>query len=185
MSDPFDAFDAFESFEPPPAAPPRRWAKPPRAASKPERPTPPERASAAPSAPAPDALGPDRDETDLTTFRAVALPELRAAADRLGHRGHDADIQTRLDPEDPRFVLRFRPDAGPLAGLAVGPRDYARFELRFGREPNTGVQIVAGYTSGAPGALFVVLGRTRLGALTPDWVAARVIEFVARTLERS
>jgi hypothetical protein len=199
MSDPFDAFESFEppppkgvpeppqaprpEPPPPPAAPARRWATPPRGAV-PDRPAAgPNRPSAKPERPAatPTAL----DETDLTTFRAVALPELRAAADRLGHRGHDVDVRTELDPGDPRLVLRFRPDAGPLAALAAGSRAHACFELRMGLDPNTGPQVVAGFTPSWPGALFVVLDRTRLGALSPDWVAERVIEFVSRTLERS
>jgi hypothetical protein len=125
----------------------------------------------------------------LGAIRAIALPELRAAVTRLrGHR-HEAEIINELDADsEPCLAMRFRPDAGPFGPALAGPASYARFELRLAgprdADPFDGIQLFAGYAPAGAETRFILLGRTAVQALTPDWVAQRVVEFIARTLER-
>lgn len=196
MSDPFETFDPFEPFEPPaaedaeerPIAPGRRWATPPRAAAVPDRPARPARKepSAAPRPGGSPAVAPaEVSAVVLHELEAVALPELRAAGHRLSSRGHDAEVRTESHEEETRLLFRFGPDKGPLAVSVPGRREYALLEFRAGvARTDAGGQVVASYTAGAPGAEPVVLGRTSVRSLTREWVAHRIIEFVARTLEQ-
>ncbi len=119
---------------------------------------------------------------DLAAFRAVALPELTAAVERLSARGHLASLADDLDREEPVVTVLFRPDQGPLAAFGATAREPARFDLRLSTDLDGEVQVVAGYTLGAPDAPFTLLSRTRLATVRADWVVKRFVEFVQRVL---
>jgi hypothetical protein len=74
------------------------------------------------------ALVPD---ADLASFRAVALPELEAAVERLSARGHLASLADDLGQRESAVVVRFRSNQGPLAAFGSTARKPARLELRM------------------------------------------------------
>lgn len=129
-------------------------------------------------------VSPERiPSADLAAFRAVALPELTAAVERLSARGHLASLADDLGEADPTLVVRFRPNQGPLAAFGSTAREPARFELRLAADLDGETQVVAGYDQGGtPDAPFTLLSRTRLATVRADWVAKRFVEFVQRVL---
>ena len=129
-------------------------------------------------------VSPERiPDADLAAFRAVALPELTAAVERLSARGHLASLADDLDREERMVAVLFRPDQGPLAAFGSSAREPARFALRLAADLDGETQVVAGYDQGGtPDAPFTLLSRTRLATVRADWVAKRFVEFVQRVL---
>lgn len=129
-------------------------------------------------------VSPERiPDADLAAFRAVALPELTAAVERLSARGHLAALTDDLGEAEPTLIVRFRPNQGPLAAFGSTAREPARFELRLAADLDGETQVVAGYDQGGtPDAPFTLLSRTRLANVRADWVAKRFVEFVQRVL---
>jgi len=207
MSDPFEIFDSFDGFGgaeapgPPESGgapdadggdervrPVRRWTS--RSASHPA-PRTPAAPAAAPNAPVADApvadapaprVAPpatDPIDSDLPAFRALVLPELRAAVRHLVARGHHADLVEGSADDEPGVVVRFRVDPGPFAVRATVA---ARFEVRLGTDLGGHTQVVAGLTGAALGASFMLLERTPFRAVDHEWIRRQFVEFVQRSL---
>ncbi len=170
--------------------PERRWGAYPRRAPQPGsvgmHPRRDERTESETFRPGPDrspsqrALSPE----DVATLRAVTLPALRSAAERLRARGHDTVLVEALDADEPTVTVLLRPDPGPLAAPGTASGNPARFELRL--EPgDSGPQVLTRVSTPEADGSTIQLESAPLAEVDATWVGRPFIEFVQRSLASS